>query len=174
MLHYKQFYKITNETEIHHNFQYKDGLNTLNEEFDEKNKKCGFNFTDKENIINFVWWGTNIREVFLPLEDKNFKYVQDGIKYRANMIIFGKKYDIFSPDVQINIFGKHPWEIIYNACKYGRLDYCIWWHANCPNIKDILYMNNPFNILSNFGEHNIFMHELISVTSANGHINILE
>lgn len=60
------FYKITNLTECHHNFQYKDGLNVLTEPFNyNSNDSCcvgGFYFTDIKNIFKFVEYGCNVRE----------------------------------------------------------------------------------------------------------------
>ena len=51
----KTFYKITNATECHHKFQYRDGLNVLVEPFAETGSCCpgGFYFTDIEHILEF-------------------------------------------------------------------------------------------------------------------------
>ncbi len=48
----KTFYKITNDTECHHGFQYRDGLNILVESFAEF-RLCvsgGFYFTALEKL----------------------------------------------------------------------------------------------------------------------------
>src|ERR1700733_6675589 len=94
----KLYWKITNENENHHGYQYKDGLNVLIEEF-EPEGSCvpgGFYFTETKDILKFLVYGVYLREVILPLDDPNFKMVKDpsGDKYRSNMIILGKKYNL--------------------------------------------------------------------------------
>ena len=46
------YYKITNETENHYGYQYKDGLNVLEEPFNEKPvcRKGGLYFTEYDKI----------------------------------------------------------------------------------------------------------------------------
>jgi hypothetical protein len=94
------YFKITNENECHHNFQYVDGLNILKEPFnDDPNSKRftgGLYFADVKNIFEYIEYGVYLREVILPTENKEFKMVTDhngGL--RANMIMLGKKYDLF-------------------------------------------------------------------------------
>ena len=99
----KIFYKITNKKERHNGYQYQTGLNKLNGKFDNNKKhSCvagGLYFTDAKNIMSYLDYGINLREVYLP-NDKGFKCVKDpdddddGDKWRANMIILGKKYDL--------------------------------------------------------------------------------
>jgi len=96
----QRYYKITNEQENHHGFQYVDGLNILKEQFevDPRISCCagGLYFTTKEYIHNFYGFGCWVREVFLPTDNPNFVYVKDpsGDKWRANMIILGEKYPL--------------------------------------------------------------------------------
>ncbi len=75
----KTFYKITNETECHHGFQYEDGLNILTEPFAETGSCCkgGFYFTDIHHILEFLKYGCYLRIVKLPLTDPDFKCVKD-------------------------------------------------------------------------------------------------
>lgn len=58
-----KFYKITNETEIHHSFQYKDGLNIDILHFNPTSKCSagGLYFADINNIFNFLDFGIYIR-----------------------------------------------------------------------------------------------------------------
>ena len=52
----KLYYKITNENENHHDFQYRDGLNVLTEPFNNSKKSCGrggFYFSNIKNILKF-------------------------------------------------------------------------------------------------------------------------
>jgi len=93
----KTYYKVTNENETHNNYKYKDGLNILEEKFnDDSTASCvpgGFYFTDYENLPKFFEYGIWIREVTIP---ENAKVIKDpdGNKWRTNKIIFGKKYHI--------------------------------------------------------------------------------
>ena len=94
----KTYYKITNAEENHHGFQYKDGLNVLIEKFNENPEDhcCagGLYFTDAKNIFKFMEYGIYLREITLPVENPDFKMVREKNKYRANMIILGKRYEL--------------------------------------------------------------------------------
>ena len=98
------YFKITNAAENHKGFQYSDGLNVLQEKFnDDPNKSCcsgGLYFTDIENIFKFLNYGIYLREVILPTENPDFKKIKDpsGDKWRANMIILGKRYELSNVD----------------------------------------------------------------------------
>ena len=69
------YYKITNEAENHYGYQYKDGLNVLEEPFNEKPvcRKGGLYFTTSEFIHLFENYGCNLRIIEIP-ENENFKY----------------------------------------------------------------------------------------------------
>ena len=92
------YYKITNKEENHNGFQYQDGLNVLEESFnDDPIASCvsgGFYFTTKEHIHKFYNYGIYIRIVKLPTDDPEFKIIKDpeGDKWRANKIILCKKF----------------------------------------------------------------------------------
>lgn len=94
----QKYYKITNDQECHHGFQYKDGLNIDMLPFSHEGSCVagGLYFTTAEYIINFFDYGSNVREIFLPTENPSFRMVMDpqGDKWRANMIILGKKYPL--------------------------------------------------------------------------------
>jgi ankyrin repeat protein len=98
------YFKITNESENHYGFQYTTGLNILKEKFnDDPNQSCcagGFYFTNAKNIFGFLGYGVYLREVALPTDNPDFKMVQDADKnkWRANMIILGKRHDLFTVD----------------------------------------------------------------------------
>ena len=93
----KVYYKVTNEKECHHGYQYKDGLNILKEEFnDNPEHSCvpgGFYFTDYEHLHYFFHYGMWIREVTIPT-DARVVLDPDGNKWRCDKIILGKKYHI--------------------------------------------------------------------------------
>ena len=94
------YFKITNKDENHHNFQYVDGLNILQDEFNnDPNQSCcagGFYFTDVANIFKFLDYGIYLRIVTLPINNPDFLMINDksNDKWRANMIILGKRYDL--------------------------------------------------------------------------------
>jgi hypothetical protein len=96
------FYKITNKKERQNGFQYVDGPNILKGKFnDDPNESCcsgGLYFTDITNIFKFLEYGFYLREVILPtLADyPDFKIVKDksGDKWRANIIILGRRYNL--------------------------------------------------------------------------------
>ena len=102
----KKYYKITNAEENHHGFQYQDGLNVLKEPFNENPKDhcCagGLYFTDIKNIFEFLNYGIYVREVRLPIDHPKFKMIKDENKYRANMIILGKRYELFSVETGVS------------------------------------------------------------------------
>lgn len=99
----KVYYKITNKDENNGGYQYINGLNVL--EFDSNEEECirknGFYFSTIENIFSFLDYGIYVREITLPVDNKNFKMVEDNSttpKLRSNMIIFGKRWDLSDVD----------------------------------------------------------------------------
>ena len=98
----EQYFKITNAEENHNGFKYVDGFNVIEEEFnDDSNQSCGTGglyFTNAQNIFKFLDYGIYLRDVFIPRNDPDFKMVKvtSGDKYRANMIVLGKRYDLDS------------------------------------------------------------------------------
>lgn len=91
------YYKVTNEKECHHGYQYHDGLNILQEEFNSDPKAfCvsgGFHFTDYEHLPFYFTYGIYIREIKIPSDARIVKNPM-GNKWRANKIILGKRYRI--------------------------------------------------------------------------------
>lgn len=123
-----KYFKITNAEENHYGFQYTDGLNVLEEPFnDNPNDTCGkggFYFTTIDHIHKFYSYGIYLREVFLPENDLNFKIIMDGSghKWRANKIILGKKYSLLDLETY-KLFGLNMNENIYIlkfACTYEK------------------------------------------------------
>ena len=91
----KLFFKITNAKENHNGYQYTDGLNVLDKPFEEKGSCVagGLYFSDVQNIFKYLDYGIYLRKIELPLNDPDFRMVQDesGDKWRANKIILGEK-----------------------------------------------------------------------------------
>ena len=133
------FYKITNCREIHQDHVYKDGLNILNKPFDQKGSCTpgGLYFTTLEHIHKFYDYGCFLREITLPVENPEFQVVKDpdDNKYRANMILLGKKYSLSDPKT----FEKFGLELpaikilAIFACQEGSLERLKWARFNgCP------------------------------------------
>lgn len=109
------YLKITNAEEKHYGYQYKDGLNVLDKEFQTEGSCVpgGLYFTDIHNIDKFFRYGVNLRIVRLPKDNPNFKMVKDpeGDKWRANMIILGEKYSLFDIEtyekINVNFLKKY-------------------------------------------------------------------
>jgi hypothetical protein len=85
-----KFYKITNESECHYNFQYKDGLN---EDFIKFNPSgyCnpgGLYFTELNKIGYYLEYGCNIREV--KILDDSLIYIENN-KFKTNKFYLEKK-----------------------------------------------------------------------------------
>ena len=123
------YFKITNANEKHHGFQYVDGLNILVGNFnDDPNQSCcigGLYFTDSANIFNFFDYGVYLREIFLPESDPKFRMVKDGRdKYRANMIILGKRYELTNADTFKYLIekGANKNDALNLSARYGYLE----------------------------------------------------
>ena len=92
------YFKITNKKEKHHGFKYVNGLNVLEQEFNDnpKHSCCtgGLYFTNAANIFEFLNYGIYLREVTLPTDNPDLLMIKDGNKWRANMIILEKRYEL--------------------------------------------------------------------------------
>ena len=89
-----KFYKITNERENHHGYQYKDGLNIDDKPFNP-NIDCGeggLYFTNLENIVYFTEWGINVREIEIL---ENSKVMVLDNKFKSECLILGKKWGLY-------------------------------------------------------------------------------
>ena len=91
------YYKITNQNECHHGYQYYDGLNILPDPFAQTGSGCpgGFYFTDIGKILEYARYNNYyLREVILPVDDPEFQMVQDQDAWRANRIILGRRWKL--------------------------------------------------------------------------------
>ena len=128
----KTYYKVTTKDEIHHGYQYKNGLNILKEEFNDNPKdSCvpgGFYFTDYENLPIFFEYGTWIREVTIP---KGARVVKDpqGNKWRCDKIIFGKKYHIHNDFDKWFDPEKYDWNASYYLAEYCPEHFDKWFNS---------------------------------------------
>jgi len=154
----KTYYKVTNERENHHGFQYEDGLNVLKQKFNSNPKSScvrgGFYFADENNIIHFLGYGCWVREVSIPT-DAQVVLDPEGNKWRTDKIILEKKYIIpkFLDFYFNNLFDKekfnykkYSWELVmYCSRKFNK-----WFDKKRFDYKEysgelIMYCSENFN-----------------------------
>ncbi len=103
----EQYFRITNENND------KEGLDIYDGIFNENDRTIfpitGLCFSTSNQLHNYYGNGCYVREVFLP-ENENFKMVKSfGMHgdtycgYRANMLILGKRYNLFDIDTIIDL-----------------------------------------------------------------------
>ena len=92
------YYKITNERENHHGFQYYDGLNVLKKKFN-----------------NFFDYGIYLRPVILLNNDTSLKIVKDHDKLRANKIFLLECMELFSINTYYFLLGQTKNTIQFSA-----------------------------------------------------------
>ena len=112
MLNDTIYYKITNEKENHHGYQYQDGMNILDKPF-ELEGSCvpgGLYFATAEYILGFVEYGVYLREVQL-YEDSLSVVDPTGDKMRADKIFLGKKYQLADVETIKMLVSKGAGEI---------------------------------------------------------------
>ena len=89
------YYKIFNEKENHNGFQYKEGLNILEEEWNPSGScTSGGFYIAKEDIFAFLDYGPWIRKITLPKDARVYKNPGSPKKYKADKIILGRKFKI--------------------------------------------------------------------------------
>lgn len=182
-----KYFKVTNKDELHHGFQYNDGLNVLKEKFnDNLYKECvagGLYFSDSEKIPNFYNYGIYIREVFLPENDPDFKMVKLNDKYRANKIILGKRYSLEDPDTFKKLDLQMDYGIIDNASRDGNINILQKWKDSGVELVysdaaiNWASRNNHINVLDwwkNSGLELKYSYKAMDAASIKNHINVLE
>ncbi len=149
----KTFYKITNYTENHNGFQYRDGLNIDTNPFGQDDFcSNGLYFYDLQYLWRYRNKGVNIRKITLP-EDAVYleEEFYDMKKYKANKIILGDKIEIGSDKfiklVKDTNTENNKWVSNY-MCKYNdeeSLNFCLKYN----------YLDS-FDDLEEEGEYNIY------------------
>ncbi len=182
------YYKITNQEETHNGFQYQDGLNVVNEEFDDRGASAiGIAyFTDINHVPLFYGRGINIRKVTLPDTDSDFEMVatEDG-KFRVNRIILGEKMSLFDPktyqDLGLNMQDNNY--LVYFACKYKNFDFLNWWLTSGLELYYAYYIidhaskNGDFDILNWWLKSGLkleFSADSMIFAAANGRADVLD
>ena len=79
------FFKILSKDLNHNDFQYKEGLNIDTVPFNPQGdcEPGGLYFTDKEHILDYIYYGTLIADVLLPEDAKVYK---SGNNWKADKI----------------------------------------------------------------------------------------
>ena len=161
------YFKITNKDENHHGFQYVDGLNVLKEEFNnDPNKSCcagGLYFTDAANIFKFLNYGVYLREIILPTNNPDFKIVSDkkGDKWRANMIVLGKRYELDNVDIFEYLIEK-------GANVHADDDFALGWSAENGHLDVVKYLiENGANVYAGYDY-------ALRCSAYNGHLDVVK
>ncbi len=122
------YFKIFNEADNHHGFQYKDGLNVDINDFQEKGLCVagGLHFTDADNICEFLHYGKYIREVEVP--ENETQVVKCENEWRAKSLFLHPRKDLREVDTwkwmienNINIKVLNNYAITW-AAEYGHLN----------------------------------------------------
>ena len=159
------YFKITNKDENHNGFQYADGLNILKEEFNnDPNQSCcagGLYFSNAANIFKFLDYGVYLREITLPTDNPDFLMIKDNNKWRANMIILGKRYELSN----INTF-KYLIECGANV------------HAGGGEALCLSASNGHLDIVKNLIENGVDVHTdndyALRSSAQNGHLDVVK
>jgi hypothetical protein len=89
------YYKILNEKEKHHNFQYKYGLNIDIVPFNPYGScRPGGIYFSREDILAFLHYGPWIRKVIIPEDARVYENPGEPRKWKADRVILGKKEKI--------------------------------------------------------------------------------
>ena len=123
------YFKILNEEECHHGFQYKNGLNIDKRPFiSDASEDCapgGLYFSDEKNILEFLSYGPFIREVRIP---KDAQIVHFEEKSRADKLELLERRDLrkvstwewlIENGVDIHFNNEQP---LRDAVLYGRTE----------------------------------------------------
>lgn len=147
----QKFFKVLNRSGLHFNYQYHEfGLHISNKPIEID----GLHFADADNIHEFYSYGCQIVEITLPTDDPDFKMIEyaEKSKYRANMIILGKRWNMNDPQTYIKL--KIKMMTMNEASEHGYIDILDWWLKSRSKIE---YNENA-----------------IDLASRNGHIHILD
>jgi ankyrin repeat protein len=95
------YYKITNQDEIHHKLQYKTGLNVdvlpFNPSGDCQN---GGIYFSREDILAFLHYGPWIRKVTIPEDAKVYENPGSPKKWKADKVILGRRSKITTKKIK--------------------------------------------------------------------------
>jgi len=178
------YFKITNQEECHHGYQYQTGLNILDRPFEKEGScvKGGLYFTNLEYLHEFYEYGVWIRVITIP-EDAEMVMDSVGHKWRANKIILGAKYPLFDVETILKFDLKINPGYIDRACGAGcDVNVLEWWKNSGFELN---YSESAINWASNSGHVEVLewwknsglelkYNNAINYASENGHVKVLE
>ena len=89
------YYKITNETEMHHGLKYKTGLNTDPIPFNPSGDcTTGGIYYARKDVLTFLDYGPWIRKVTFPKDAQVYKNPGKPEKWKADKVILGERTKI--------------------------------------------------------------------------------
>jgi hypothetical protein len=142
-----KYFKVFNEEDKHHDFQYHDGINIDSNFIDETDYDNGMFFTTRENIHEFYGYGDYIREV-IPLG----KIVTVGNKFKTDKLKLKERYWLGDLNT-------------YDKFKIPLLD------------MDLASEKGYISILDewkNSGSEFVYSIDSMDLASFNGHISVLQ
>lgn len=194
----KLYFKITNETECHYDYQYGDGLNILKGEFNDNDDSCvpgRLYFSDKNHIMEYLNFGVYLREIILPVDNPDFKMIKEhpyGDKYGANMIILGEKHDLrnsetweymqsigiefkkYSDKIMAFIYKWKPKSVMnylrreIELCVHYKSDQLLRWSCESGSLNEIKFL---VSLGANIHAHN---NHPVRLAAENGHLEIVK
>lgn len=172
----KVFFKITSDKPLstdklgqHFDNTYHTGLNICSIPFETKGSCVdgGIYFTDKDNILKFLFYGIYLRKVDLPLDDPAFIMVKDpdscasSVKWRASRVILGNRLNLrdistfkylMSLGVDINVDNDKPLRWAASRGYYGLVKF----------------------LLDNGANVHAYDDEAVQLASRNGYLNVVK
>jgi len=124
-----KFYKILNENENHHEFQFKTGLNVDPIPFNPSGScEPGGIYFSREDILAFLNYGPWIREVTPPQDAQIYEDPSSNPKkWKADKVILGRKFKI-GPKIIQKLIDEGADVHVFN-------DYALRWAANNSRIE---------------------------------------
>ena len=139
----KVYYKVTNERENHNGYQYHNGLNILEGEFNDNPKESCVSgrlyFTDYYHLPLFFGYGTWIREVRIP-QDATVIEDPEEDKWGTDMIILGNKYHIHDDFDKWFDPNRYNWQDSYYLAGYCSEQFDKWFDPERFNWKNSYYL----------------------------------
>ncbi len=146
------YYKITNETENNEGYQYKDGLNVLEEAYKCEDIGCYFTTGEFIDILLYDNSACYLRIVELP-DDENLKIDNRNKIFRANMLILKEKFNLKNLNIDdvenlLKMDKNLSRLFIANSCILGNIQILEWLKNSCYEFK---YNSSEISYASRYG-----------------------
>ena len=169
-----KYYKLTNQEDNHHGFQYQDGLNEDHLPFNETGSCCpgGLYFSDAENILQFLhenmYW---IREVSPDTEKMVQDPNNDPIKWRSKSLDCQPRKSLSDIDTWIWMIDQgilNNKKSIDDALK--SIDYALQWSSQNGHFDVVKFLVDKFD--KQFSQDSI--NSSLRWSSDKGHLNVVK